>query len=71
MKSDVEDHVRHCDACQRHKVITKMYGGKIQPLSIPRRRWKSASMDLIVKLPVKASGHDTIVVFVDRQSKME
>eukprot|EP00983_Pelagomonas_calceolata_P027323 858245-Pelagomonas_calceolata.AAC.1 len=62
--------VRHCDACQRHKVSTKMYGGKAQPLSIPKRRWESVSMDLLVKLPVTASGHDTFVVFVDRQSKM-
>eukprot|EP00983_Pelagomonas_calceolata_P016857 530825-Pelagomonas_calceolata.AAC.1 len=70
MKSDVEDYVRHCDACQRHKVSTKMYGGKIQPLSVPRRRWESVSMDLIVKLPITAAVHDTIVVFVDRLSKI-
>ena len=47
-----------------------MYVGKLQPLSIPGRRWESVSMDLIVKLPTTADGHDSILVFVDRLSKM-
>jgi hypothetical protein len=47
-----------------------MYVGKLQPLSIPRRRWESVSMDLIVKLPTTADGHDSILVFVDRLSRM-
>ena len=62
--------MRHCDACKRHKVNTRMYAGKLRPLSIPRRRWESVSMDLIVKLPTTADGHDSILVFVDRLSKM-
>ena len=70
LRADVEDYVRHCDACQRHKVNTRMYAGKLQPLSIPRRRWESVSMDLIVKLPTTVDGHDLILVFVDRLSKM-
>jgi len=70
LRRDVEDYVRHCDACQRHKVSTKLYAGKLQPLSVPGRRWESVSMDLIVKLPTTAAGHDSILVFVDRLSKM-
>ena len=70
LRSDVEDYVCHCDACQRHKVNTRMYAGKIQPLSIPGRRWSSMSMDFIVKLPKTAAGHDSILVFVDRLTKM-
>ena len=62
--------MRHCDACQTHKVNTRMYAGKLQPLSIPGRRWESVSMDLIVKLPTTADGHDSNLVFVDRLSKM-
>ena len=56
--------------CQRHKVNNRMYSGKLQPLSIPGRRWESVSMDLIVKLPTTADGHDSILVFVDGLSKM-
>jgi len=51
MRTDVEDHVRHCDAGQVNKASTKAYAGKLQPLSIPGRRWEHITIDLIVKLP--------------------
>ena len=70
MRTDVEDYVRHCDACQVNKARTKAYAGKLQPLSIPGRRWEHITMDLIVKLPKTDRGHDSILVFVDRLSKM-
>ena len=69
MRTDVEDYVRHCDACQVNKASTKAYAGKLQPLSIPGRRWEHITMDLIVKLP-KTDGHESILVLVDRLSKM-
>jgi hypothetical protein len=47
-----------------------MYAGKLQPLSIPGRTWESVSMDLIVELLNTADGHDLVLVFVDRLSKM-
>ena len=70
LRADVEDYVRHCDACKRHKVNTRMYVGKLQPLSIPGRKWEFVSMHLIVKLPTTAAGHNSNLVFVDRLSKM-
>jgi hypothetical protein len=33
-------------------------------------RWDSISMDLITDIPITTLGHDSIVVFVDRLSKM-
>ncbi|KAJ9520563.1 hypothetical protein QJQ45_007423 [Haematococcus lacustris] len=71
MRKDVEDYVRQCDACQRNKPSTRLKAGKLQPLSIPGRRWESVSMDFIVKLPNSGErGFDSILVFVDRLSKM-
>ena len=70
LRTSVEDYVRHCDACQRHKASTRKHAGLMQPLPIPGRRWESVSMDLIVKLPQTAAKHDSILVFVDRLSKM-
>jgi hypothetical protein len=70
MRADVEDYVRHCDACQVNKASTKAYAEKLQPLSIPGRRWAHINMDLIVKLPETDRGHDSILVFVDRLSEM-
>jgi transposase InsO family protein len=40
------------------------------PLEIPERRWQSVSLDLITDLPETSRGFDTVVVFVDRLSKM-
>ena len=34
LNADVEDYVHQCDACRRHKVNTRMYAGKLQPLSL-------------------------------------
>ena len=70
MRADVEDYVRHCDACQLNKASTKAYAGKLQPLPIPGRRWEHITMDLIVKLPRTDRGCDSILVFVDRLTKM-
>ena len=70
MRTDVDDYVRHCDACQVNKARTKAYAGKLQPLSIPGRRWEHITMDLIVKLPKTDKGHESILVFVDRLSKI-
>jgi hypothetical protein len=39
-------------------------------LDIPGKRWETVSMDLITKLPVTSQGHDAIIVFVDKFSKM-
>ncbi|KAJ9515863.1 hypothetical protein QJQ45_008753 [Haematococcus lacustris] len=68
---DVEDYVRHCDACQRNKPSCLLKAGKLQPLSIPGTRWEHVSMDMIVKLPTSGEErYDSILVFVDRLSKM-
>ncbi|KAJ9520881.1 hypothetical protein QJQ45_014069 [Haematococcus lacustris] len=68
---DVEDYVRHCDACQRNKPSCLLKAGKLQPLSIPGKRWEHVSMDMIVKLPTSGEErYDSILVFVDRLSKM-
>ncbi|KAJ9521574.1 hypothetical protein QJQ45_008903 [Haematococcus lacustris] len=68
---DVEDYVRHCDACQRNKPSCLLKAGKLQPLSVPGKRWEHVSMDMIVKLPTSGEErYDSILVFVDRLSKM-
>jgi hypothetical protein len=70
MIATVKHFVQHCDSCQRTKAPRQRSSGQLHPLSIPERRWQSVSMDLITDLPVTSRGHNTIVVFVDRLSKM-
>jgi hypothetical protein len=42
----------------------------LQPIPVPDRNWQSVSLDLITCLPKTKSGHDSILVVVDRLSKM-
>lgn len=70
MDRTIRDYVRTCPACQHNKPSSQPPFGLLQPLPIPERTWKDVSIDLITALPVTASGHDAIVVVVDRLSKM-
>ncbi|KAL1919204.1 uncharacterized protein VTP21DRAFT_2586 [Calcarisporiella thermophila] len=66
----VKKYIRSCDTCQRTKANNRAPIGLLQPLSTPSQRWQQISMDLITHLPKSKRGHDAIIVFVDRLSKM-
>ncbi|KAJ9514751.1 hypothetical protein QJQ45_028514 [Haematococcus lacustris] len=70
MAASVHDYVRTCLACQRNKSNTQRPIGLLQSLPVPQHRWEHVSLDLITQLPVTTSGHDAIVVFVDKLTKM-
>ena len=70
LRADVAEYVRRCEACQRNKTSTQRGAGLLQPLEVPERRWQSVSVDLVVKLPTTPRGYDSIVVYVDRLTKM-
>jgi hypothetical protein len=70
LRADVHAYVASCDSCQRHKASTKKRAGLHQALHVPDYAWECISMDLVVKLPVTAAGHDSILVVVDRLTKM-
>jgi hypothetical protein len=67
---EVSDYVRSCHVCQVNKTGNERPGGLLQPLQIPERRWESVGMDVITGLPLTPDGHDAILTFVDRLSKM-
>src|SRR5215469_14496995 len=70
MEKDVHKYVTSCSQCQRNKTSNRRPAGLLQPLPIPDRPWSSISLDFITQLPRTSSGHDTILVFVDRLTKM-
>lgn len=70
LTADVDSYVKACHSCQRTKVVQKKPGGLLQPLPIPNEPWESISMDWITSLPPTARGHDAILVFVCRLTKM-
>jgi len=57
------------DACQRNKNCTEQPVGKLMPNSILEKPWMHISADFITKLPL-AQGYDSILVVVDRLTKM-
>ncbi len=70
LAESVADYIRTCGLCQVNKPSSKRKLGLLQPLEIPQRRWGSVSMDQIVELPKTEYGFDSIVVYVDRLTKM-
>ena len=70
MDDDVERYVTSCDACQRNKPSQQSPIGLLMPLPIPPHAWHTVSMDLITQLPRSRNGHDAIVVFVCKFTRM-
>jgi hypothetical protein len=44
--------------------------GKLQPMPVPEGKWESVGMDFITGLPCTKEGYDSIMVVIDRLSKM-
>jgi hypothetical protein len=70
MDADVLRYVSSCDECQRNKPSQQATPGLLMPLPIPDHAGQVWSMDLITALPRSRSGHDAIVVFVCKFSKL-
>ena len=69
MTREVKRYVEGCDACQRNKNRTEQPASKLMPNSIPDKAWTHISADFITKLPL-AQGYDSILVIIDRFTKM-
>jgi hypothetical protein len=70
MREDVARYVTNCVSCARNKARRHAPYSRLQTIPVPEKPWYSVSMDLISKLLVTASGHDSVYVFVDRLTKM-
>ena len=70
MSSDVFKYVRSCLLCQQNKSSNQAPSGLLHPIPMPDRRWQCVTMDFIGPLPMTKRGHDFVVVFVDKYSKM-
>lgn len=66
----VHDYCKTCPSCQAIKPEQTKAKGLLKSLEVPQAPWDSVSLDLITKLPQTKRGHTSIVVFVDRMTKM-
>ena len=70
MRADILQHVKTCATCQLTKSKAVRPGGLLQPLPIPSDRWEAIAMDFITDLPCTKAGKDSVLVFVDRLTRM-
>ncbi|GJP64571.1 hypothetical protein CLOP_g21549 [Closterium sp. NIES-67] len=70
MAADVQQFVTSCATCQRMKSSKQKKTGLLQPLPVPEQPWQVVSLDFITGLLATTSGHDTILVVIDKFSKM-
>jgi len=66
---EVKRYVEECNACQCNKNHMEQPASKLMPNLIPEKSWTHISADFITKLPL-AQGYDSILVVVDRLTKM-
>jgi hypothetical protein len=69
IKTDVTAYVKGCLECQKNKIICQPGHISLSPLPVPEQPWQEISIDMIGPLP-KSDNHDSILVIVDRFSKM-
>ena len=66
----VRDFVIGFEACQRTKAERVRTLGLLHPLDIPKMKWESVSLDFVTTLPRVRGGFDSILVVVDRLTKV-
>lgn len=70
MKKDVADYIARYMECQRVKVEHRHPMGFLQPLPIPKKKWQVVIIGFITKFPRTARQHDSIIVVVDKLTKV-
>ena len=70
MKKDVAYYSARCMECQKVKVEHRHLAGLLQPLPIPEKKWEVITMDFIIVLPKKNKQHDSIMVVVDKLTRL-
>ena len=69
MEKDIARFVKQCNVCHLEKTKSQN-SGLYTPLSMPEAPWEDVTLDFVVGLPRTQRNKDSIMVVVDRFSKM-
>jgi hypothetical protein len=69
MSRQIKNYVLSCDVCQKIKPKRHAPLGLLKPIPIPTRPFEVVTMDFITELPKTETGHDNILVIVDKLTK--
>src|SRR5207245_7953034 len=67
MKEQIQNYIKHCQACQKSKVSNQKTSGELQPLPTPSGPWQDITVDFM-EMP-ESEGYNNVLVVVDRFSK--
>jgi hypothetical protein len=70
MKKEIAEYIARCMECQKVKAEHRNPVGLLQPLPIPKWKWEVVTMDFITGLPRTNKQHDSIMVVVDKLTKI-
>jgi hypothetical protein len=70
MKKKIAKYIVICMECQKVKVEHRHPTGLLQPLTISERKWEVVTIDFIIGLPRTIKHYDSIMVVVDKLTKV-
>ena len=70
MKNEVAEFLARCIEYQQVKVEHQNQIGLLQPLPIPNWKWEVISLDFVIGLPKNQKQNDSIMVVVNKLSKV-
>jgi hypothetical protein len=70
MKREIIEYIARCMECQKVKAEHRHLARLLQPLPIPEWKWEVVTMDFIIGFPRTSKLHDSIMVVVDKLTKV-
>jgi hypothetical protein len=70
MKKEIVEYIAKCLECREIKDKHRHPFGLLDPLPIPEWKWEGVTMNFITKLPRTSNQHDSIMVVVDKLTKV-
>jgi hypothetical protein len=70
LKREIAEYITRCMECQKVKAEHRHPAGLLQPLPISEWKWEVMTMDFIARFPRTSKQHDSIMVLVDKLTKV-